>query len=145
MGLRIKNFNILGVHWKIRLLGRGVWTGGLGQFADLRGGGSLGGKGGRELGRKEEVVLLRGIDTPMHTMVFRLFLCCWCCCCHFIRKNNHFFHKLWSQELANCLCHYCRPSKGRISGLLNWVSCSYSPPPIFRPASHLSLIYSSPL
>ena len=46
MVLRMKNFNILGVHWKIWLLGgvmksqyRGVIAekGGLRQFADLRG------------------------------------------------------------------------------------------------------------
>ena len=43
MGLRMKNFNILGVHRKIRIL-RGEFMKidiegrGLGQFADLRGG-----------------------------------------------------------------------------------------------------------
>ena len=46
MGLRMKNFNILGVHWKIWLLGgefkknryrgRDCQKRGLGQFADLR-------------------------------------------------------------------------------------------------------------
>ena len=65
MGLRMKNFNVVGVHLKIRFLGsvhekpiqgelpkigRG---GGLGQFADLRGGGG-------ELAKKRGVVLLRG-------------------------------------------------------------------------------------
>ena len=38
----MKNFNILGVYWKIRPLGGGVtknqYIGGIGQFADLRGG-----------------------------------------------------------------------------------------------------------
>ena len=49
MVLRMKNFNIFGVHWKIWLLGGGLRktdieggglpkNGGLGQFADLRGG-----------------------------------------------------------------------------------------------------------
>ena len=49
MGLKIKNFGVLGVHWKIRLLGgeftKNRYRGGdclkregLGQFADLRGG-----------------------------------------------------------------------------------------------------------
>ena len=50
MGLRMKDFNIFGVHWKIPLLEGGVHVkpiysqyitplkGGLGQFADLRGG-----------------------------------------------------------------------------------------------------------
>ena len=42
----MKNFNIFGVHWKIRLLGGGLekwyvggiaWKGVLGQFVDLRG------------------------------------------------------------------------------------------------------------
>ena len=48
MGLRLKNFNSLGVDWKIWLLGRGILRktdieggiakkGGLGQFGDLRG------------------------------------------------------------------------------------------------------------
>ena len=37
------------------------------QFADLRGGGG-GGEGG--LGKKEGVVFLRGVDTPMHTMIY---------------------------------------------------------------------------
>ena len=59
MVLRMKNFNILGVHWKIQLLGGGGGGSGktniegrlpkkegLGQFADLRGG----------LGKKEGVV-----------------------------------------------------------------------------------------
>ena len=46
MGLGMENFNISGVHWKIRLLGGSSWKtnieggglskkGGLGQFADL--------------------------------------------------------------------------------------------------------------
>ena len=34
------------------------------QFADLRGGGEGG------LGKKEGVVFLRGVDTPMHTMIY---------------------------------------------------------------------------
>ena len=69
MGLRMENFNILGDRWKIRLLAGGSSRktdiegglpkkGGFGQFADLREG----------LGKKVEVVFLRGIDTPMHTM-----------------------------------------------------------------------------
>ena len=36
------------------------------QFADLRGGGGGGGGGGE----KEGVVFLRGVDTPMHTMIY---------------------------------------------------------------------------
>ena len=65
MGLRIKNFNILGVHRAVKnLTFRGEFTknqyrggrlpkrvGGFGQFPDLRGGG---------LGKKEGVVFLRG-------------------------------------------------------------------------------------
>ena len=66
----MKNFNILGVHWKIRLLIGGVHKnlvqrGGLpkkgaviGQFADLRWAWQKRGGG----------VLLRGVYTPMHTM-----------------------------------------------------------------------------
>ena len=75
-----KNFNILGVHGKIRVLGRRGGRGGrgwrlqknnisagialkgrgLGQFADLR----------RGLRTKEGVVFLRegGVDIPMYTM-----------------------------------------------------------------------------
>ena len=50
MVLRLKNLNILGVHWKIRLLGGGSQKtniegglpkkGGFGQFVDLREGGA---------------------------------------------------------------------------------------------------------
>ena len=62
MVLRIKNFKIVGVHWKIRLLGRGggwgggggggggAWEtnieGGLGQFVHLRKGLARKGSGG---------------------------------------------------------------------------------------------------
>ena len=64
----LKNFNILGVHWKILLL-RGVTKnqyrgedclkrGGLWQFADLMGGG---------IG-KEEGGVFEGVDTPIRTM-----------------------------------------------------------------------------
>ena len=72
MGLRMKNLNILGVHGKIRVLEgqfhekpiyRGDCLkrggGGFEQFADLRGG----------LARKRGVVFLRGVDTPMHTII----------------------------------------------------------------------------
>ena len=70
MGLRMKSFNIMGVHWKIRFLGRGLHKkliyrselpkkegGSLGQFADLRGGG--------DLEKKREVFLRLEIDSPM--------------------------------------------------------------------------------
>ena len=63
MGLMMKNFNIMGVHWKIRYSGMGVTKnqytrgggGALGQFADLRGpcrrrgGGVFEGKGGLKI------------------------------------------------------------------------------------------------
>ena len=65
MGLRIKNFNILGVHWIIQLIG--------GEFTKnwYRGGG-----GGAwtvfrfkwGLGKKERGGVFEGGDTPMHTM-----------------------------------------------------------------------------
>ena len=68
MGIRKRNFNIIGVHWKIELLGgsrknniyRGESPkkGGLGEFTDLRGG----------LAKKRGIVFLRGLGTPMHTM-----------------------------------------------------------------------------
>ena len=76
MGLRTKNFNVFGVHWKIQLLRGGSSQkidiqGGLskkrvlGQFADLRGG-----WGGGGLGKKEGGGVFEGGDTPMHTMIF---------------------------------------------------------------------------
>ena len=63
----MNNFNILGVHGKIRVLRGGftksqfigedcLQTEGLGQFADLRGGGGA----WQERG---------GVDTPIHTML----------------------------------------------------------------------------
>ena len=69
----MKNFNILGVHWKICLLGGGVMKnqyrgglpkkggGGLQQFGDLRG----------RLDKKEGRGCFwgRGVDNPMHTIV----------------------------------------------------------------------------
>ena len=65
-GLRVKKLNIMGVHWKIWFLGRvhekanTQWglskKGALGQFADLRGALAKG------------VVVLRGVDIPIHTM-----------------------------------------------------------------------------
>ena len=73
MGLRMKKFNILGIHWKIRL-SRGreftknwyrLWDclkeggGGLGQFANLRVGSGV---------DKKEGDVFEGVDTPMHTM-----------------------------------------------------------------------------
>ena len=72
MGLRMKNFNIMRVHWKIRILGgfhkeniqgelalKGGEGGGavLGEFADLRREGGLDG-----------VLEWGGVDTPMHAM-----------------------------------------------------------------------------
>ena len=79
MVIRMKNFNILRVHWKIRLLEEGWGSrktniegaiskkgGGLGQLVDLRGGGGRWG-----LGKKEGMVFLsggRGVDAPVHIM-----------------------------------------------------------------------------
>ena len=76
MGLRMKNFDILGVHWKIQLLGGSsqktdieggtAYKVGLGKLADLRGG----------LARKRGVVFLReGVDIPMHTMYIYIYIC----------------------------------------------------------------------
>ena len=76
MGLRMKNFDILGVHWKIWLLGefqekliyRGVLPkkGRLGQFVDLRGAWQERGGGVFEGGG--------GVDTPIHTMINHVLL-----------------------------------------------------------------------
>ena len=76
MGLRMKNFNIMEVPWKIRFLWeekiygsrktniiyrRDCLKRGLGQFPDLRGG----------LAKKREVVFLRGrVDNQIHTTAF---------------------------------------------------------------------------
>ena len=72
MGLRMKKFNILGVHWKIRFLegvtknqyrgGDYLKRGRLGQFVDLRGG----------IARKRWECFWGGggvVDTPVHTMI----------------------------------------------------------------------------
>ena len=70
MVLRMKNFNILGVHWKIRLLGgkgltKNQYTGGYclkrghGQFVGLR----------RAWQEKGGWWFWGGVDTPMHTMM----------------------------------------------------------------------------
>ena len=57
----MKNLNTFGVHWKIIFLeGELPKKGGLGHFADLRGGG---------LSKKDGVVVLREVDNPMHTMI----------------------------------------------------------------------------
>ena len=75
MVLRMKNFNILEVHWKIRLLGEGEgarktsiegwidWKEGAWTTCWWGGGGGVGKKGGG------------GVDIPMHTMIlwFRTF------------------------------------------------------------------------
>ena len=82
LGLMIKKFKIMGVHWKIRFLpgevgGRGAWKKtfsgwsespkkeGLGYFADIKG----------DLA-KEGVVFLRwgGVEIPMHTMSWSLLI-----------------------------------------------------------------------
>ena len=71
MVLRMKNFNIFGVHWKIRLLGRGgglektiyredCLKRGLGQFFDLRGAWQE--RGGGVFERET-------VHTPMPTMI----------------------------------------------------------------------------
>ena len=78
MVIRMKNFNILRVHWKIRLLEEGWGSrktniegaiskkgGGLGQLVDLRGGGEVGAWQKRGNGVFEE----GGVDTLMHTMI----------------------------------------------------------------------------
>ena len=59
--------------------GGGAW--GLGQLADLRGalakkrgGGVFKGRRGGGLGKKEEVVFLREVDSPMHTMITKVFV-----------------------------------------------------------------------
>ena len=61
MGLKMKNFNIMGVHWKSQFLGMEGGGGG-GGFAEKQ-------YIGRGLGEREGVVLLRGVDIPMHTML----------------------------------------------------------------------------
>ena len=79
MVLRIKNFNIFGVHWKIWLLRvRGhkkpIYRGGLPKKGGLD---SLLIQGGGGLARKRGVVFLRGVDTPMATMLKGIFQGFW--------------------------------------------------------------------
>ena len=68
MGLRVNTFNSTGVHWKIQFLG-GALTKiqSIGGIAWNRRGGldSLQVEGG--LGKKEGVVVFKGVDTLMHT------------------------------------------------------------------------------
>ena len=64
MVLRMKNFNILEVHWKIQLFGGGSLRKtnieqGLGQFADLRG-----------VWQERVGGILEEVDTTMHTMSY---------------------------------------------------------------------------
>ena len=70
MVLRMKNFNILGVHWKIRLLGGFTKNQYRGGDCPKRGKGldSLSIYKGGGLARKKEVVFLRRVDTPMRTV-----------------------------------------------------------------------------
>ena len=66
MVLSMKNFNIFGVHWKIRLLGgleKPIYRGECLKRGSLD---SLLIQGG--LGKKEGGVVLRGVDTPMPTI-----------------------------------------------------------------------------
>ena len=74
MWLRMKNLNILGVHWKIRILVRGFTKK---QYREgdcpKRGAWTIC-KFKRGLGKKEGVVFLRGVDTPMHTMTTSIFV-----------------------------------------------------------------------
>ena len=70
MVLRMKNFNILGVHWKIRLLGVGGSRktnveGGLPKKGALV---SLPIYGGDLARKREGGGVWGGVDTPMHTM-----------------------------------------------------------------------------
>ena len=58
----MKNPIFKGGSQKTNTEGRITQKGGLGQFADLW-------VGGGGLGKKVGVVFLRGVDTPMHTMI----------------------------------------------------------------------------
>ena len=76
MGLRMKNFNIMGVHWKIQFSRVGftknqyiegiAWKEGLGQFSDLR----------KSLAKKREGRWGEGGggDTPMYSMKIALLI-----------------------------------------------------------------------
>ena len=66
MVLRMKNFNILGVYWKIQLLGVGG-----SQKTNIEGG--IAWKGGLDslgLAKKSRRCFRRGADTTMHTMSY---------------------------------------------------------------------------
>ena len=91
--LRMKNFNVLGAHWKIPLLGgefmkdrhRGgdCLKRGLGPFSNLKGG----------LARKRGWCFWAGVDTPMHTMFTNVLNKC-SACLHSIFYLLFFFHKV---------------------------------------------------
>ena len=70
MVLKMKNFNILGVHWKVQLLGGFMKNQYRGWDCLKRGGGAWTVcRFIREgLARKKEVMFLRGVDTSMRTM-----------------------------------------------------------------------------
>ena len=64
MGLRMKNLNIFGVHWKIWFLGSSRKT-------NIEGGGSPKKRGLDSLQILEGgLATTMGVDTPMHTMVY---------------------------------------------------------------------------
>ena len=71
MGLTIKIFNILGIHWKIGLLGGGGVHEKLIQREDClkRGAWRVFRFKGEAWQERGGVVILRGVDTPMHTII----------------------------------------------------------------------------
>ena len=73
MGLRVKNFNIMGVHWNIWLLGgweftkkQYIWGNSLKRWG-------LEQAKGRGAWRKKGVVFLKRVDSPMNTANYNLF------------------------------------------------------------------------
>ena len=70
MGLRMKNFNIMGVPWKIRFLKGGSWKASMpkkvGAWTVCR--------FKRWLGKKRGWCFWGGFDTPIHTMITKVFL-----------------------------------------------------------------------
>ena len=73
MVLTMKNFNILGIHWKIRLLGGGL-TKPIENCLKEGGGAWTVYRFKRGLGKKEGGGVFEGGDTPMHALYITLLL-----------------------------------------------------------------------
>ena len=93
MGLRMKNFNISGFDWKIRLLGRGC-----GVMKNQYRWGDFLKRGAWTVCRFTGWCFWWGVDTSMHTMKIRCDLV-WCVCQCWGK-----YHSLWPQSFNFSVC-----------------------------------------